>query len=576
MGTTSVLNQRRPKRRTIRQSEETVKRWTLMLTATVLLVGAGCGKKKDNNGPGDNPIDQYMEPLFEAQGLEMVEATNTEVCRRLYADLLGRFPSADDVAKDCAGKRVDQIVRNFQSNEDYIWTSMEHWRDTLDTNDVGEVGIDWRYLKTLYADVAELHRGNLAYDEFAIRTLQNPGYLLQVLSPTERTARVFETFMGRPATDAEMNDLSALFRPWLPVGDPDPDFSYVTRTAGGIAPVLCQPLSSCEAHLLGGAVLDFGVSQQFEVIAYEDLTAEQLEVLRVPGELFSSQPMFYEAAADEILNRLLGWDDGGRFPTSPGVILPEVRQIVADVLRDTGSYPEAEAVVLTSILYRGASEIEPDGFGDDPDAPQPPHWAHGPVKYTRSETWLDSALSLLEGTIDIPRCDPRYTDLFAGYFQIQQAYEGGQITATQAGDDIAKLAGLQEIRMPLTDYDGQIIYPVPDTQFIGLARLIGGCPGFQSNRFDGRAGLSYSFSQESLAEAVCAYPTNLMQNDTSAAGILTEATRLFLGRDPAAEEIADIEAAYATCDPGSEDCSVNGLANSVCVAVLGSNESILY
>src|SRR5215468_10486826 len=85
---------------------------------------AGCAKKKttdDHRAPppvdmmmtappppsapynGDHPIDRLVYPLFSAMGIAPVFATDEEVCRRLFADLIGRFPTLDETKTRCAG-----------------------------------------------------------------------------------------------------------------------------------------------------------------------------------------------------------------------------------------------------------------------------------------------------------------------------------------------------------------------------------------------------------------------------------------------------------------------------------------
>src|SRR5207253_9943983 len=135
------------------------------------------------------------------------------------------------------------------------------------------------------------------------------------------------------------SDFASLYRAWIPQQVVDPDFSYAYRVQAIILPGLCEPLTSCSSDLLGGGVLDMSPFPQgslYEGVRYEDLTAEELSAVQEPGRVLIRQPGLYEAAADEILNRLLAWSDGGRFPREPGIVLPEVREVLADYLKETG------------------------------------------------------------------------------------------------------------------------------------------------------------------------------------------------------------------------------------------------
>lgn len=69
--------------------------------------------------------------------------------------------------------------------------------------------------------------------------------------------RAFCAFLGREATVAEAVDLAALFCPWIPELVADPDFPSMPMVAARVAPFVCEPISSCEAELLGGARLEF-------------------------------------------------------------------------------------------------------------------------------------------------------------------------------------------------------------------------------------------------------------------------------------------------------------------------------
>lgn len=548
-----------------------MKRWIPAFAALGVAL-TGCPGPKPTT---DNPIDAEMQTMFDEAGMSPVEASTHELCRRLYADLIDRFPTADEVASTCEGRSVGDIVDDLQSRPEYLITSRSHWRDRLDTNDVQ---IDWRYVKELYALVDQLQRGELEYDQFVIQAASHPAFVLQVqLSAPDRAQRAFRAFLGREATDAEANDFGSLYRPWFPYGDQyDPDFAYTYRIAAGVIPAICL-LGQCDARLMGGGSINLS-TQEFDVLRYEDLSADDRAALQEPGRVLARQDLIWEAAADAILSRFLQWSDGGRFPRSPGVVTPKVRQIVADYLKETKNYPATEKLVLTSILYRGAAEVEPDGYGDDPLAPQPPVWAHGPVKWTRTETLLNSVGSV---SIDLGACDARYTDSFA-YFLLLQGYQdaGGSVPLSTLQADLVRLHDLQESIVPLTTYTDQgVSYTIPDQTFAAVARIIGGCPGFTDGRYDARAGLSYSFSQEGLAELVC-IPTQVADNlfppggDTSVGGILTHQMRNLWSRNPTDEEIKDVEAAFANCT--GPECTNAGLANGVCVALTTANEILFY
>ncbi len=538
-------------------SEDLVKRLASLLAAVAL---AGCSPK---GAEQPNAIDEYMEPKFEAESITPVEAPKAELCRRLAADLLGRFLTADEAASQCKGS-VGDIARRFQGREEYLVVSERHWRDRLDTSDVN---VDWRQLKDLYDGVDALHRGDLRYEDFGLEAMSHPGFVMNVFQPEDKVKAVFRAFLGRAPSEAEASDFAALYRPWIPTQEVDPDVAYIYTIGARIFPLLCDPVMNCSTTLFGGGALDLSSISDpgFQGVRYDDLSEAQKDALREPGRILTAQPFFYEAAADEILNRLLGWSDGGRFPREPGIVLPQVREILADYLRETGNYPAAERLVITSWLYRMKAEVADDGFGDSPTAPVPAIYATGPVKAATAEVWLDSTALL---TLSLGACDARYEGF--PYFLILQQLQNGAVTQAQATADMRKIYDMQQNRQPWDDEQG-----MPDFLYQSIARLIGGCPGFGSMRQE-QTGLSYAFTQESLAELLC--QPGVAQNvgtDTAIADIVQFQTRIAYGRDATAEEIADYTTAAASCADATE-CSPTGMRNAVCVGLTGGAPMIFY
>ena len=527
----------------------------LVTLALLLLAAAGCSS---GNRPA-NPIDRVLAPRFAKEGIHPEQASTAELCRRLGADLLGRYPTADEVHDDCAGRSAEAAAQRFQSTHEYRLASQRAWRDRLETTDVL---IDWRILKELYAKVDELSRGKLGYREFAVITMGHPGFVLSHEGPLNAARGAFRAFAGREATEAEAADFAALYRPWIPTGDLDPDFPYVEyRPGAAIEPFLCTPASMCEATLYGGASIDLTDLAGEEEVAWEDLSSSQRARLQEPGRLLTAQPFFWEAEADAILDRLLGWSDGGRTPREPGIVLPEVRELLADFLRETGDVPAAERMVIGTWLYRMKAEVADDGFGDDPAAPVPAIYAHGPVKPASPEVWLASAAAVFG---DLSTCDPRYPDLY-GYFLILDAVDMGMVDAQTAAADTQRLYEMQQ-------YDGAFDAEngIPGLPFIEFAQVLGGCPGLESPRREA-TGLAYAFSQEALAEEMC---SELEGEEATVTEALQSNMPLLWGRSPRAEEIADYEAAAAACD-GAE-CEPAGLRRGVCVGLLGGTEMNFY
>ena len=524
----------------------------------------GCSHSKGSSGP--NAIDVALVPVFASASVTPVQADDAELCRRLSADLLGHYATADEVKHDCAGKSVDEIARSFQSRPEYVDVSERVWRDRMGTSDIL---VDWRELQDLYGLVDKMSQGKMKYSQFAIDAMAHPGFVMKTFDPEDKVNAVFQAFLGRPATQAERADLGALYRPWIPSQKPDPDFPYLMKTVSLVFPVFCDPLTSCSSTMYGGGALDLSSisDPQYQGVDWDTLTEAQKDALREPGRILTAQHFFWEAEADEILERLLGWSDGGRFPRLPGVVLPDVREVLADYLQKTDSVPAGERLVLDSWLYRMKAAVPDDGLGNDPAAPVPQIYATGPVKPGTAEVWLDSIKPL---TIDLGACDARYADGFP-YFLIAQAGQQGVIPASQVPVDQKKLWTLEKSKLPWSDQQN-----APDFTYTGVARLIGGCPGYQSQR-QPQTGLSYAFTQESLAEVLC--DNGVAQHlappsGTDLKSILSHQMELVYGRDPTAQDLADYQTAVAGCS--GADCTTSGIENSVCVGLLGGAEMVFY
>jgi hypothetical protein len=519
---------------------------------------------------GDNVIDGSIHDRMECEAIELRPAGRREICRRLFADLVGRYPRAAEVSEVCADRSVAEIAEEMQGWEEYSFLAQRVWRDRLDTSDLD---IDWRILKDLYAVIDQLSGGSMSYEDFAIEVLAHPGFLLMRDDASDRAVLAFEVFLGRSPTEAETTDVSPLFRAWIRRGDQDPDFPTYRETAA-LIPAMCSPRAPCRSELFGGQV-DLGdeviepAADGLAFIWWEDLDEPRKEALREVGRMFVRQPIFWEAAADELLDRHLGWSDGGRFPRRPGSVLPEVRTALAKMLADGASYRAAEREVLSSRLYRQTSELPADRVGDEPL----PVYALGPFKPLSAEAWLDSAAVVSR---DFGVCDSRYPFSFS-FFLLYQAVENGEIAPEDIDDSARRLHELMGHRVPLERTEEGTLLPSFLYQYI--VQQIGGCPNGVIGRQESGS-LAFAFAQEALAELVCLphWEGDLLPEDVgnraSVREVLEHQMPLLLGRSPTESESVAFEEAIVTCEFGT--CSGLGMAQAVCVALLGSAEMLFY
>lgn len=544
---------------------------TRLPAAVIITLAFGCGTP--NSGPivpdgSEQPstIDGVIEARLSEAGLEPVLADRHELCRRLGADLLGRFPSADEVGELCPKERsAGEIAALMQGRDEYLVTSIRHWRDRLGTSDVR---LNHAFLTPAYELVAALHRDELGYGEFATEILAGPALTASHDDPVNRAHAVHRVFLGGVATEAAALDLSRLTRIW---DRRDGDFfsfsgAVMPTFEPWLVPGRCQ-FGACETRSTPGGSIDFPDPGAFPFngIKYVNLSEEQRMSLHGLGKFVVAQNLFYEAAADEILDRLLSWSDGGLTPRRPGRLLPRVRQLVASHLRETGSYASAERLVIDSLLYRQTNDLV--RIAEAGETTDRPIWATGPLRHAPAEVVINTVrgTSLADGT-----CDPRFAD-DTPYEQHQEALTGASITAynqfiTDFHAAQGNWQGLIEGEIELVD-GSMASGLVLDHSYRDLARLFGGCPGDASARLTNLDGLTYAFGQEVAASLLC--DDFAAQLGADATPIDTTAHRL-LGRTP-----TETERTILT-ETACGDCSATELSHGFCTALLGSDLVLFY
>jgi hypothetical protein len=512
---------------------------------------------------GNNLIDAASHEAFFLAKHTPIEGDRAVLCRRLFADLLGRYPSQAEVDSECRQKEIVDIIRNIQSRDDYVFHSLRFWRDRFDTDDLTA---DWRYLKSLYGFAEQLHRGELTYLKFVEQAASHPGFFMNELLPADRARAAYRAFFGREAGDAEAADLAGLYRPWIPQEEQDPDFSYTERIRAYIYPTLCQPLLHCSARLLGGGNIDLRGSGQ-AAVAYEDLKDWQREELAAPGRMIARQPYLWEAEADFMLNRFLAWSDGGRTPREPGIVIPELRQALAEILIDKQDYREAERILLSSWIYIQSTTANAQRAAE---SPEPPVFTSGPIKPALAEVWLH-ALEPIMG-VTLSDCDPRYPS-FQPYTAAIDEFQDGNMDLMQLETELKRVYELIEHRVPLKlDDDLQIM--MPDRSFTFFARLLGGCPGRFSRR-QAPLGTAFAFTQDYMAELLCNFAQNRSPSTVNEiSDVLAHQMKLLYGRSAVPEEQMLFDQAHSNCF--GLECTAEGASKSVCIALTTSAEMLFY
>jgi hypothetical protein len=158
-----------------------------------------------------------------------------------------------------------------------------------------------------------------------------------------------------------------------------------------------------------------------------------------------------------------------------------------------------------------------------------------------------------------------------------QAQMDKTITTAQLGRDMRTLYMMQGSRVRFGPGQSGLGIDEPSFSYQYTARLIGGCPGFQSPRQDA-SGLVFGYSQETIAEYACApgAAINLLPqgNDYSVESLLTHQMNVIFGRDPTPDEIAVFSNASMQCT--QDTCNAGEIARSICTGLLGSAEMLFY
>jgi hypothetical protein len=272
------------------------------------------------------------------------------------------------------------------------------------------------------------------------------------------------------------------------------------------------------------------------------------------GDALAARDDFWEAAVDRELRRFIGWwKDGIR---RPDFDLPEVRTVLARMLRTSGDLRAIQKLIVTSLLYQAPSE-PPVGLKK---GVEPPLWSMGSTKMLTAENWLDSAGVATVGTL-LGYCDFRFLGI-------------GELGPTNTDPELVK-----HIPSPLGDE------VFPETRYLSDAQQLGGCSADMARPRVSTVGMTYA--QHDVARTLCAHapavlPPGFRNDDVSDAalgGAAAHLVRRALSRDATAEEVTALggemkECLAAGAATGCE--SAEAAVRWLCVRIVDSAEFALY
>lgn len=228
----------------------------------------------------------------------------------------------------------------------------------------------------------------------------------------------------------------------------------------------------CADRERGQAAVTFA---EFE--EWPQLPAAQAAQLAGVGDALLARDDLWEAEADRELRKLLGWWQATF--KHPQADLPEIRGLLAKLLRDGTSVRELIALIVTSQLY-----VQPAAAPAGLDPTTLPQWAAGPSKLLAGESWFASAAVAVGETAGV--CDFRWGQ--GGDYQPQ--WIDPRLVETRPGS-----------------VDGKLPPTPPHGYSVRAIQRLGGCTGDAKRPEISNVGLA--FSQAAIARELCATATRV-------------------------------------------------------------------
>jgi hypothetical protein len=517
------------------------------------------------NGAGlQNPVNRGLCRSLWGVGLSHRPIQRAEACRRLFVDMVGRVPTADEAEATCSGAWGD-TVKQLLDGDEFILVQQRRAADRfLYSNEVTSL----QAIYDMDRLVEKLYRGKVPYDLFAAVVSAHPVLTRRYADPGDKAEALFTQFLGRPPFEHERADMARLYMLWhsgyydhpqLGMRLPDAfirfrcldDASQVDETARG----------ECASVLWGYNELIFTPDLRAardpglkELTLWSGLLSpEEWAKLQTPGRVLARDLAFWERAVDDVLVQYLGYDLSAK--------VPEVREeLVRWLLENSGDIRSVHYAVATSAAYLQSAE------GASSSAYR---WTYGPLKQVDAEVWIDS---MARNTgYELPGCDHRIS-------QPEDLLDSGSIAAYRV---------LETSRWKI-DEEGEV-----DERYTELARTLGGCP---ENVVGGRfrvVSILTTATQLSFVQTLCnptfdpetkgaavekllpegVGPKRAVNADV-AEQIATHQYRVLLGRSPDDAERAEAREAGTECSKTL--CSAEEFARPYCFVLLSSAERVFY
>lgn len=509
----------------------------------------------------ENPVNRGLCSSLWGVGLETRDIDRQESCRRLYVDMLGRFPTFGEVKQTCGEGTWDEIVKKMIHSDEFVLQQQRRWADKL-LYHTQVVSVERIFDMDRLVD--KLYRGLVPYDQFAAVVSAHPVLLRRYDTAGDRAEALFNLFMGRPPLGHERSDIARLYVLWtngyydhpqLQMRLPDSYIRYRCLDENG--EVDPGSKGECTSILWGYNELiltpDIRTGSASSQMWSGLLKPAEWEKLQLPGRLLSKEEAFWEKAVDDVLVQYLGYGLGTQ--------VPAVRdELVRYLLANKGDIRSVHYAVATSFAYLQSAR------GATPSAHR---WTYGPLKQADAEAWIDSIAHMTGYRLG--QCDHRVTT------PREFLNQGG----------LGGMALVQNTRWELRD-DGQVRVDYRD-----LAQNLGGCPVNDAGRRFKAVSILTTATQLNFVNQVCnasmdpnrrgAEATALLPSDIApdravnadvAEQIVAFQIDRFYGRGASGAERSEARESGEICE--RERCRAEEFARPACFALLSSSEMLFY
>ena len=509
-----------------------------------------------------NPVNRGVCPSLWGVGLASQPVDRRQACRKLYVDMIGRYPTASEINGVCNTEDWSETVKALMATDEFVLVQQRRWADLLlYSNRIVNV-------ERIYdADdlVRKAYQGYISWDLFAAVAASHPVLTRRYATAGDRAEAAFRLFLHRPPYESERSDMGRLYSVWT-MGYRD--HSHLGRVPDAFLNYNCfdsddntPDAGACTSVLWGYNKIELSPDERREGEGEQEgtmwsgyMTADEWEAVQLPGRIMAEQTIFWEAAVDDVLMQYLGYDLG----TSVQAVRHE---LVEYLLENEADIRSVHYAVATSLPYLQSNQ----GAGDSEY-----RWTYGPLKQIDPEGWLDSVKRTTG--VQLGTCDHRIPNP-EDFLDEEMGANGWTFALVNNSRWV-----INEDRELVTDYRS-------------LAQTLGGCPNNEiGSRFTTVSILNTAVQEAYVAEvcdpslagggvsASVLLPEGMDRStalSTSAAqDIVARQTRLFFGREPTDYELEQVEAYADACTP--KPCTAESFARPTCFALLSSAEMLFY